>query len=53
MIYTLVTDGVRVTNEFNSFFSTVASNIDSKIINTEFNFQDTLTKPNTICCAII
>ena len=40
----IVTDSKVIANEFNNFNST-ASNIDSKIIQTKTNFQDTLKNP--------
>ena len=42
----IVTDSKVVANEFNNFFNSIASNIDSKIIQTKTNFQDTLKNPN-------
>ena len=42
----IVTDSKVIANEFNNFFNSVASNIDSKIIQTKTNFQDTLKNPN-------
>ena len=38
----IVTDSKVIANEFNNFFNFIASNIDSKIIQTKTNFQDTL-----------
>ena len=42
----IVTDSKVIANEFNNFFNSIASNIDSKIIQTKTNFQDTLKNPN-------
>ena len=42
----IVTDNKVLANEFNNFFNSIASNIDSKIIQTKTNFQDTLKNPN-------
>ena len=38
----IVTDSKVIANEFNNFFNSIASSIDSKIIQTKTNFQDTL-----------
>ena len=42
----IVTDSKVVANKFNNLFNSMASNIDSKIIQTKTNFQDTLKNPN-------
>ena len=42
----VVTDSKVIANEFNSFFNSIASNIDFKIVQTKTNFQDTLKNPN-------
>ena len=42
----VVTDSKVIANEFNNFFNSIASNIDSKIIQTKTNFQDTLKNLN-------
>ena len=38
----IVTDSKVITNKFNNFFNSIASNINSKIIQTKTKFQDTL-----------
>ena len=38
----IVTDSKVITNKFNNFFNSIASNIDSKIIQTKTKFEDTL-----------
>ena len=42
----IVTDSKVIANEFNNFFNYIVSNIDSKIIQTKTNFEDTLQSPN-------
>ena len=42
----LITDNKEVATEFNKFFSTIASNIDSKIIPTNYQFYNALINPN-------
>ena len=42
----IVTDSKVIANKFNNFFNSIASNIDSKVIQTKTDFQDTLKYPN-------
>ena len=42
----LVTDKDKIANEFNNFFNSIASKIDSKIVKTESKFHDSLNNPN-------
>ena len=42
----IVTDSKVIANEFNNFFNSIATKIDSKIIQTETPFQDALKNPN-------
>ena len=42
----IVTDNKAIVNEFNNFFNSIATKIDSKIIQTKTTFQDTLKSPN-------
>ena len=42
----IVTDNKVIGNEFNNFFNSIATKIDSKIIKTKTNFQDTLKSLN-------
>ena len=42
----IVTDNKVIANEFNNVFNSIATKIDSKIIQTNTNFQDTLKNLN-------
>ena len=42
----IITDNKVIANEFNNFFNSIATKIDSKIIQTKTTFQDTLKNPN-------
>ena len=42
----IVTDNKAIVNEFNNFFNSIATKIDSKIIQTKTTFQGTLKSPN-------
>ena len=44
----IVTDNKVIANEFNNFFNSIATKIDSKIIQTKTNFQDTIKNPKKI-----
>ena len=42
----IVTDNKFFANKFNNFFNSIATKIDSEIIQTKTTFQDTLKNPN-------
>ena len=42
----IVTDNRAIANKFNNFFNSIETKIDSKIIQTNINFQNTLKNPN-------
>ena len=42
----IVTDNRAMANKFNNFFNSIETKIDSKIIQTKINFQNTLKNPN-------
>ena len=42
----IVTDNRAMANKFNNFFNSIETKIDSKIIQTNINFQNTLKNPN-------
>ena len=42
----IVTDSKVIASKFNNFFNSIATKIDSKIIQTKTDFQDTLKNPN-------
>ena len=42
----IVTDKKVIANEFNNFFNSIATKIDSKIMQRKTNFQETLKNPN-------
>ena len=46
LFISIVTDSKVIGNEFKNFFNSIAWNIDSKIIQTKTNSQDTLKNPN-------
>ena len=46
IIDSIVTDNKVIANEFNNFFNSIATKIDSKSVQTKTTFQDTLKNPN-------